>query len=1417
MNSIRRLLLLVGIFFAIIPPATAAVAPPVVTEVLPSTGPAAGGTTVVITGTGFSGASTVTFGGADAQIFFINSDTQISAISPAGVGTVDVVVTNSAGSSGVSTATKFTYGPPTLTMTPAPTTFTGGTVGRSYNLIFAASGGTSPYSYSISAGSLPPGLTLLATGAVRGTPTAAGTFSFSVRATDNTPAASGGPFTVTQNYSVVIAAPTITLSPSSVPGGTIGQAYNQTLSAAGGTGPYTYAIASGALPAGLALSTSGQLSGTPTAAGTFNFTVSATDSSTGTGAPFSAQQSYSLTIAAPTVVITPNTLPDPRVTFAYSQTLTASGGTAPYVFSLSSGTLPPGISLSSDGVLSGAPTSTGTYNFSITATDSSRGAGPFSAVRAYSVTIAPPGLSIYSPDLSGAVGQNYSGSFVADGGNAPYTFRVTTGVLPTGLTLDSSGLLSGTPLVAGTFIFSVAASDSTTGPGAPFMVGSSFAMTIDPGAPPPAPVIVTPANGELVATSIVAFAGTSVPGTTVRIYIDGSYGGVSSVDNAGNWTIPALMQLADGSHTVFATAMDAFDRISAHSATVTFTTDTIAPAAPVILTPANDSVMAPGSVTVTGTAEPRTTITVRLNGSANGTTTADGAGAWSYTTTSLVAGDYAISATAADLAGNVSPASAANSVRLASAPTVQNVSVSVPYDTATPIDLAPSISGSYTSIAIGTAPAFGALSISGSVVTYTPVSGYYGTDSFTYYATGVGGSSVRATVSITVLTPPPPTAADISNVAVPYASRGTAIDLSGSIDGVYRSVAIGTAPSHGTVTITGATATYTPASSYYGADSFTFTATGPGGTSAPARVAITVATPAAPVVVSPAAVTVAGATSAGATRATIDLAPTVSGVSSGFALVSAPAHGTATLAGTVVTYVPAAGYAGADSFTFQAQGPGGASNLGTVAITVQPTAAVAQALTASAGDGETITVDLMAGATGGPFTGAAIVSVSAAGSTASIVEGGTADNRAYSARITVGSHFNGALLVRYTLSNAFGPSAEATITVNVTARPDPSADPAVRALSEMQAESTLRFALTQSNNFMRRMENLHRNSNPGPASMGLRLTFPHLRDPGLAPLQRQQMVEKAMVAHFRSNGDNSPARAERSAAAPMNAVETGRRNGSIGAWSGGTIEFGTQDLNSGKDKVEVTSSGVSLGADIKLTEGVIVGLGGGFGWDRREATGGAKLRGNSSVAIGYASFTPRSDLFVDALFGLGSVDFKTRRPVSGMAGEATAKRGGSLTMGSLAFGIDTGGNKLNWSLYGRAEWLAARLDAYVESGAGTLSLRYDERRIESLGSVLGGRIGTSLPMGSVIVKPRLRAEWRHEFQDLAIQTLDYANVAGPSTFGIGGINWAADRLETSLGSVFLLPDAWALDLELGLRTDGRGRLGSARIELSKQF
>src|SRR6185295_6034236 len=102
-------------------------------------------------------------------------------------------------------------------------------------------------------------------------------------------------------------------------------------------------------------------------------------------------------------------------------------------------------------------------------------------------------------------------------------------------------------------------------------------------------------------------------------------------------------------------------------------------------------------------------------------------------------------------------------------------SVSVAYNTVTAIDLTSSISGVSTSITVASAPAHGGTSVSGNTVTYTPASGYYGSDSFTYTATGPGGTSSSATVSITVATPAAPTVAARS-VSVAY-NTATAIDL----------------------------------------------------------------------------------------------------------------------------------------------------------------------------------------------------------------------------------------------------------------------------------------------------------------------------------------------------------------------------------------------------------------------------------------------------------------------------------------------------------------------------------------------------------------------------------------------------------------------------------------------------------------
>jgi hypothetical protein len=144
--------------------------------------------------------------------------------------------------------------------------------------------------------------------------------------------------------------PVITTT-SPLPTGTAGTAYSVTFFANGSTGPYSWSVNSGALPAGLALSNGGILSGIPTNAGAFNFNVRVADP-----AGESSTNSFALTINPGPLKVTTATLPDAVVTYPYSATLTASGGTPPYTWSLPSGPLSDAITLSGDGVFSGTPT-----------------------------------------------------------------------------------------------------------------------------------------------------------------------------------------------------------------------------------------------------------------------------------------------------------------------------------------------------------------------------------------------------------------------------------------------------------------------------------------------------------------------------------------------------------------------------------------------------------------------------------------------------------------------------------------------------------------------------------------------------------------------------------------------------------------------------------------------------------------------------------------------------------------------------------------------------------------------------------------------------------------------------------------------------------------------------------------------------
>jgi large repetitive protein len=222
---------------------------------------------------------------------------------------------------------------------------------------------------------LPTGLSFsTTTGAVSGTPTVTSEdTAYTVTVTDADKA------TAMATFSLAVNAPVIAIAPATLPAATAETPYSQTLTATGGTAPYTF-TETGSLPTGILLnSTTGVLSGTPTATGPFSFTVTATDKNNFTG-----MGTYTLTVNAPVIAVAPTTLMSPTVGVAYSQTLTGGGGTAPYTFSISAGVLPGGLGLSPAGVLSGTPTAGGPFSFTVMATDKDN----FTGIQVYTVTVS---------------------------------------------------------------------------------------------------------------------------------------------------------------------------------------------------------------------------------------------------------------------------------------------------------------------------------------------------------------------------------------------------------------------------------------------------------------------------------------------------------------------------------------------------------------------------------------------------------------------------------------------------------------------------------------------------------------------------------------------------------------------------------------------------------------------------------------------------------------------------------------------------------------------------------------------------------------------------------------------------------------------------------------------------------------------
>jgi uncharacterized repeat protein (TIGR01451 family) len=433
----------------------------------------------------------------------------------------------------------------TLPLAITTTSVPGGQVGTAYSATLTAFSVNPPDTWSVSVGSLPPGLTLNAsTGVIFGTPTTVGTFSFTVAVTDS----HNPPITATANLSiVVISGLPLSITTTSLPGGTVGTAYSATLAATGGTTPYTWAVTSGSLPAGLTLSSAyGVISGTPTTVGTSSFTVAVTDSESPAK---TATASLSIVISAAVVPlsITTTSLPGGQTGTAYSATLAATGGTPPYTWSVSAGSLPAELTLAaSTGVISGTPTTVGTSSFTVAVHDSSTPTEMTGTV-ALSITIVAP-VSITTTSLpGGTVGTAYSATLAATGGTTPYTWAVTSGSLPAGLTLSSAyGVISGTPTTVDTSSFTVAVTDSST----PTEMTGTVALSI---------TIVAP----------VSITTTSLPGGTVGT-------AYSATLAATGGTTPYTWAVTSGSLPAGLTLSSAYGVISGTPTTVGTSSFTVA-------------------------------------------------------------------------------------------------------------------------------------------------------------------------------------------------------------------------------------------------------------------------------------------------------------------------------------------------------------------------------------------------------------------------------------------------------------------------------------------------------------------------------------------------------------------------------------------------------------------------------------------------------------------------------------------------------------------------------------------------------------------------------------------------------------------------------------------------------------------------
>ncbi len=1359
---------------------------PTLTSVSPNTGSTAGGTSVTLTGTNFVNVTGVTIGGSTASSV-VNSGTSITSVTPAhAAGPVNVVVTTSNGTATLTNG--FTYTVPAPTVGPVSATVASGSSANPITLNLSGGAATS---------------VAVASGAAHGTATASGTSitytptagffgsdSFTYTATNASGTSS--PATVT----LTVSAPTLVISPASLPNGTVNTAYSQSLNTTGGTAPYTYAITSGTLPTGLSLAvSSGSLTGTPSSAGTYNFTVTASDSSSGNG-PATASRSYSVTInqalpvaGAVSATVAANSSANPI-------TLNLSGGAATSVAVASAAAH--GTATASGTTITYTPTAgySGTDSFTYTATNAAGTSSPATVT----ITVTAPTLVITPATLSTfTVGSAFNATLSASGGDAPYTFNVNS--LPSGLSLNTAtGQISGTPIAAGAYSFTATVTDSNGATGS-----ITYSGTVSAALPVASAVSATVAANSSANPITLNLSGGAA--TSVAVASAAAHGTATASGTSITYTPTAGYS---GTDSFTYTATNASGTSSPATVTITVTAPTL------VITPATLGTFTVGSafnatLSASGGDAP---YTFNVNSLPSGLSLNTSTGQISGTPT--VAGAYSFTATVTDSNGATGSITYSGTVSVA-LPVASAVSATVAANSsANPITLNLS-GGAATSVAVASAAAHGTATASGTTITYTPTAGYSGADSFTYTATNASGTSSPATVTITVTAPTlvitpatlgaftvgsaysttlsasggsAPYAFSASNlpggltlnpstgiisgtpsvpgaysstvtvtdsngaagsitfsgtvsVALPVASavsatvaanssaNSIALNLSG---GSATNVAIASAAAHGSAVASGLSITYTPSAGYSGADSFTYTASNASGTSSPATVTLTISAPT--LLVSPASLGAGttGSPYSAAVSASGGTAPYTYSVTSGSLPTGMSLNAaTGAISGTPTTNQTA-------NFTLTVTDANGASGTQAYSINIAAVPITVPASSQILSVGESAEVDLTQGATGGPFTQANLGTVTPASAGRAFMVS------RFSMRFVPSAAFAGTAVVRFSLQNGSGSLANSSVSFIIAPRPDPTKDAEVIGLLNAQTRAAERFASTQMDNFNRRLEQLHQVScNRNSFNASVRKDGENVPMQAIASAVQKQMGGSA----------NSTDEEKRQTAAQ---VEDGCKEDAIAYWSDGFINNGSTHARGAKDN-SFTTFGLSAGVDYRLSPNAIAGIGFGYGNDRSDI-GNNKTRSDAD-ALGiatYLSLNLAPKVFVDGLLGYNRISFDSRRYITGSDAQyAKGSRDADQLFASLTTSYEYRQGPLSLTPYGRLNASTTRMDAFRESGGGIYGLSYDEQRQQNFTSFIGLRTGYDVATRLGVMTPKIGLAWGHNFSGSSDYKMRYTD------------------------------------------------------------